>query len=469
MLKITLFITFINIINSKLLTICTKPASPFTNKISNNSWTGFSVDYWDRDIMPRIRDKTEYTDYLIMDCLDNTNSLRRVGLGEIDIAHAAITKTAQREEIVDFSTTWFVSGFRVLVRQNNDFLSSIGRILQTLGSAIGLFIGVLIILTIGGGLILSIAEIIMPGPIEPWDTSSWFSSLMGACTVIQGTLLPGSGSIIEPYGTISKIVLSGFKSFGAMLPPILTALITMILVINNSSGNINGFEDLPGKTVIVPTSTTANTYLNIYGRDINKIEVSSVNEMLSKFANGEGDAIIYDWPILQNFINEQKSKSTISYQLVGNVFEEQQYGIGMSPNNTHLKEVINRAILLSWETPEFKTLEDKWLKDSQQSLNQQIENANNQLLALLILGSFILAFGILVTITYFIVKTCCYNSSVDTVVQSKSIRSLGNNIKSVVERQEKYARKLPPNTLTYANWELLAAISNFLKEWRPVK
>ena len=459
--------TFIIFCNGRVLTMCTKLAPPFTNKITNNSWTGFSIDYWDRDIMPSIRENTDYTSYLIMDCVDNTNSIRRVGLGEVDIAHAAITKTAIREEMVDFSTSWFISGFRVLTRQKNDFFSSMGKILQTLGTAIGLFMAVLIVLTLGGALILAHAEMLMPGPIEPWDTSTWLSNVLGATTVVQGTLLPGSGSIIEPYGTLSKIVLSGFKSFGAILPPILTALITMILVINNSSGEINGFQDLVGRTVIVPKATTALTYINTYGRDINKIEVDSVTEMLTRFANGDGDAIIYDWPILQNFINEQKASSTENYQLVGNVFEGQQYGIAVSPFNTQLREVINRAILESWETPEFKTLENKWFKESDVSINQQVDNANSQLIALLILGLFILGLGIVITIIFYLSNCCCGSRDDSIKAQSNSVRSLGNNLKNVIERQEKYARRLPPNTLTYANWELLAAISNFLKEWRP--
>ncbi|ADO67265.1 putative ABC-type amino acid transporter [Cafeteria roenbergensis virus] len=464
--KMMVFLSIYMCVYSKTLKICTKPASPFANRQANTSWTGFSIDYWNKDIMPVVRERTDYTDSLFIDCVDNVHSLRQVSLGHVDVAHAAITKTANREEIVDFSTTWFVSGFRVLVRQNNDFFSSLGNILRTLGSAIGLFIAVLIILTIGGALILSIAEMVMPGPIDPWDTSSWLSNFMGASTVIQNTLLPGSGSIIEPYGTLSRIVLSGFKSFGAMLPPILTALITMILVINNSSGTINSVDDLPGKTVIVPRASTALTYLSFYGRDIKQIQVDSVEEMLNRFANGEGDAVIYDWPILQNFVNTQKSVSTVGYQLVGDVFEEQQYGIAISQNNTILRAAINRAVLLSWETPEFKTLESKWFKTSPPSINQQVDNANNQLIALLILGSFILGLGIVITAVFLIIR-CFYHQPSKTTVQTKSIDSLGNNIKTVIERQEKYAAKLPPNTLTYANWELLAAISNFLKEWRP--
>lgn len=60
------------------------------------------------------------------------------------------------------------------------------------------------------------------------------------------------------------------------------------------------------------------------------------------------------------------------------------------------------------------------------------------------------------------------SDSIQTTPSSKSVRKLGNEIKDTLHRQEKYARRLPPNTLTYANWEMLSSIANFLKEWRPV-
>ena len=209
------------VVYSRVLTVCTKPAPPFSMKDDSSpyGWVGFSWDYLREELLPRIRETTNVRDFEILDCTDNTESLRRVGLGEVDLAHAAITKTSPRENIVDFTNTWFVSGFRILVRGNNDFVQTTGRILATLGTAIGLFVSVLIVLTLGGAMLLSVAEMSSPGPIDAWETDTYFSNLSGAATVIQNTLLPGSGSIIEPYGFYSKIVLSGFKSFGAVLPP----------------------------------------------------------------------------------------------------------------------------------------------------------------------------------------------------------------------------------------------------------
>jgi ABC-type amino acid transport substrate-binding protein len=381
------------------------------------------------------------------------------------------TYKISKSSIVDFTNTWFVSGFRVLVRSNNDFFSTITRIIGTLGTALGLFIAVLIVLTLGGAMILSVAEMSSPGPIDAWETDTYMSNLMGAANVIQNTLLPGSGSIIEPYGFYSKIVLSGFKSFGAILPPILTALVTMVLVINNTSNVIQGVNDLPGHSVIVPTGTTAERFVRGYP-GIQAINVPDVNTMFTRFANGEGDALIYDWPILNSFINEQKkSGSSVSYELVGNVFEEQQYGIAISHtiiNSTDLLEQFNRAILKTWETDRFNLLEKKWIQNEDISLHSQVQNSNTQLIALLITGSFVFGLGIIITILWWVSQCCCNGNIRASVPQSKSIRSLGNAIKDTLERQEKYARRLPPNTLTYANWEMLSAMANFLKEWRPI-
>ena len=255
-------------------------------------------------------------------------------------------------------------------------------------------------------------------------------------------------------------------------PPILTALITMVLVINNSSNVIQGLSDLPGHTVIVPRGTTGEAFMRTQA-GIQTIVVDSVVEMFQKFADGQGDALVYDWPTLNSFINEQaKAGSTVSYELVGNVFQEQQYGIAISGriiNSSSLMEAFNKAILETWETDRFKLLETRWINEQAISLDTQVQNSNTQLVALLITGSFVFGFGLIVTLVYFMVSGCCCTKVTDLYDGSKSIRSLGNDIKNTLDRQKRYAKRLPPNTLTYANWEMLSSIANFLKEWRPVK
>jgi len=474
MMRVPLFLALLVLSDARTLTVCTKSAPPFSIRSTESprGWTGFSWEYLFNDILHRVRETSNVRDFQIVDCTDNNNALRRVGLGEIDLAHAAITKTSAREDIVDFTNTWFISGFRVLVRQNNDFFATIGRIMATLGTAIGLFAAVLVVLTLGGAMILSVAEMASPGPIDPWDTDTYFSNLSGAATVIQNTLLPGSGSIIEPYGFYSKPVLSVFKSFGAVLPPILTALITMVLVLNNSSNVIGGMDDLQGMSVIVPSASTAESYMRNYHAGVRRIVVPDVNTMFARFAEGEGNALVYDWPILISFMNQQKAAGdTTSYEMVGAVFQEQQYGIAVSPrilNSTDIREALNKAILETWETDQFKLLENKWIHSDDVSLTSQVQSANTQLIALLITGSFVMGLGILVTMVWCLSRYICCTSASQTGPQSRSVRSLGNVIKETLARQSKYARRLPPNTLTYANWEMLSSIANFLKEWKPV-
>lgn len=459
---------------ARTLTVCTKPSPPFSMKDDTAplGWIGFSWDYLEDQLLPILRETTNVREIKVLDCIDNTEALRKVGLGQVDLAHSAITKTSARQDIVDFTNAWFISGFRVLVRSNNDFMQTIVRIMGTLGTAIGLFIAVLTVLTLGGAMLLSVAEMSAPGPIDPWDTDTYMSNLMGAANVIQNTLLPGSGSIIEPYGFYSKIVLTGFKSFGAVLPPILTALITMILVINNTSNVIQGVNDLSGHSVIIPGGTTAETYVRSQRMGINVILVPDVDTMFTRFAAGEGDALIYDWPVLNSFITEQKElRSSVTYEMVGSIFQEQQYGIAVSRemvNSTEILKSLNKAILQTWKTGQFNLLEEKWIENKDESLNTQVQNSNTQLVALLITGSFILGLGVLVTAIWCMSRCCCGTSGIVTAPTSKSIRTLGNEIKNTIERQKKYARRLPPNTLTYANWEMLSSIANFLKEWHPV-
>lgn len=463
----------LNVVYSRELTICTKEAPPFSVRDSSKpiGWSGFSWDYFNDELYYRVKETTNVKSIRVIDCSNNTEALRETALGNVDIAHAAITKTALREDIVDFTHTWFVSGFRVLVRYNNDFFATIGRIINTLGMAIGLFMSVLIVLTIGGSMILSVAEMSSPGPIDPWDTTTYFTNLIGASVVIQNTLLPGSGSIIEPHGRYSQIVLSGFKSFGAVLPPILTALITLVLVLNNSSNVIQGIDDLNGKTIIVPSGTTAEDYMRSKYVGVRRVTVSSVNEMFTRFAAGEGDALVYDWPILNSFIKTQINlQSTHKYELVGDIFQEQQYGIVVSPNIVNSSEILegfNRAIITTWKNDMYSLLEDRWIYVKDVSIGSQVENANTQLLALLVTGSFILGIGIIVTIIWFAIRFCYGSSPVSISSRSKSLGALRNEIQQTLERQEKYARRLPPNTLTYANWEMLSSIANFLKEWKP--
>ena len=139
--------------NSSKLTICTKTVEPFSF-FEDGEWKGFSWDYWKDELFPIIKSRnSSITGYTIIDGGNNIECLKKVRSGDADLAHAAITKTASRELIVNFGSAWFFSGFRILTRTQNDFWATMMRIIQTLGTAVGLYIAVVLILSTAGGLI----------------------------------------------------------------------------------------------------------------------------------------------------------------------------------------------------------------------------------------------------------------------------------------------------------------------------
>jgi ABC-type amino acid transport substrate-binding protein len=404
--------------------------------------------------------------YTIVDGGSNNECLRQVQHGEADLSHAAITKTPNRELIVNFGAAWFFSGFRILARSQNNFWETMVNIIETLGTAVLLYIAVAVILSVAGGLIFMYSEVLKPGPIDPWDMKSRCSSFSGAASATYGMLQ--NAAIIEPFGAISRNVALVFKTFGIVLTPILTALITVVLLLNSSSNMINNFDDLNGRTVIVPEATTAQTYMRIHGAGITQIVVPTISDALESFKNGNGDAVVYDWPVLQSFMmNQEQETGGSDYVVVGSVFEEQQYGIAVDPRNPALLEDVNHAVLDSWESDNYNTLEDRWFGTDAITVTQQVNNANDKLYALLFLASAVL----LISSVFAIVAEILIASSKVTRIDrgddhNKSVNALGNTIKVTLSRQEKYATKLPPNALIFATWELVASIGDFLKEWR---
>lgn len=460
-----------------VLRICTKNVVPFSFEDSDlapeasSPWAGFSWDYFTGSILPTVMsDNTNITGIQILDCVNNTNMIKMVANGQADMAHASLTKTSERAQLVDFSDAWFFSGLRILVRSQSDFTATMVSIIQTLGTTVGIFFSVVIVLSIGGGLLLSTTEELTPGPIQPWDIKTVYSRFMGAFTVTMAILLPGSSAVIEPLGISSKLAKSPFQGFGALLGPILTSLTTLALVLNNQSSKINSFADLGGHTVLVPAATTSQTYMRTYGAGIDTIYTSSIGEALERFTAGEGDAVIFDWPVLQAWAYEQEQKyGQETMKVVGPVFEEQQYGIALRHGENSLRTSINRAVLDSWESDEYHRLENKWFGDQSITISQQVDNANTQLLAIFFMACAVFGVCLVIWIGAQVARAAgCLSQTTIEVERQESLGKKAQDIKEIIARQDGFAATLPPASLIYANWEMTRAIADFVKAWRPV-
>jgi len=467
------------LIQGRILRVGTKYVHPFSilkgspedpGPPLTPGWTGFSWYYFDLIYEDLVSGQPDITGLEIVEYPDNNAILAAVHIGQVDFGHAAITQTEQREQLVDFSAVWYFTGFKVLTRNKSEFWDKTFSIFKTLGSAVGLYAATLLILGIAGALILGPAERIAPGVIQPWNMGSWWENTRGAFRATLSILF--NSPTIEPDGKYAKPIVGIFKGFAAYLPIMATALTTLVLLINSRSNAINGFSDLPGHTVIVPRATTAYTYLRENGNGISLIETATIAQVLDRFANGEGDAVVFDLGVLEAFELEQERLSgSDDYIIVGDIFARQQYGIAVNPtlSPTYL-EPLNRAILLHYDTPEYIRIEDQWFGGEVDEVHTQLENANDQLLVLVFIASILLGLGIIVTLIYLGIKSSGLIKEPHLPpTTDASLTRRANYIGHLIDRQGPVVKDLNPQHVTFASWELTFAIANFLRSWQPVK
>jgi len=307
-----------------------------------------------------------------------TEMLRAAGLGQVDVSHTAITMTSARESTfnLDFTHTWFVSGFRVLARDQTDLLSVSLVLFRTLGQAVGLFLGVIIVCTLAGGLIIVPLEECSRGPVRAWpEHGDEWTKFSAAVTI---TMLAMFGhDAVEPVGAFVRPALLFFKIMGPLLSIMVTALVTVYMLQESPLSEVRKFDDLTGNTVLVPVGSTAEDYMRRNGVGMYVETFESVDDTLEAFRRGRGDAVMYDFPILEYFATQNSEESL--YRVVGPMFEEQQYGIAVGPSApSWLKETINRAILTTWKTDSYSNMERQWFgdQDDTNDAGVTVSNAN---------------------------------------------------------------------------------------------
>lgn len=104
---------------------------------------------------------------------------------------------------------------------------------------------------------------------------------------------------------------------------------------------IQGVEDLEGMTVASRLGSTSADYINenIEGATANTYE--QLDQAYLSVEGGGSDAILYDAPNVEYYVS---TAGEGSLQVVGDLFEAENYGIAVSQGNEDLVEAMNDAI-----------------------------------------------------------------------------------------------------------------------------
>lgn len=328
-----------NGVTAETLKVGTKPFPPFVFSDDNNSApTGYSMELWHK-VADRIDGDYEL---VVFDSLGEL--LDAVEVGEVDIAIAGISITANREEKFDFSHSYYETGLKILTLNQPEtptqMLLAYVFSWQTIEAAAILF-----------GMALLSAHIIWiferrKNP-EMFPTSylqgiweSFWWSLVTATTVGYGDK--------SPKGFVGRLIAISWM-IGAIF---LFAHFTAAVTANRLEANISSMEDLYGSRVAAVRDTTAEDYLRTH--PVKLVSYSNRKTAYQALKNGRVQAVVDDAPTLLYLANQDPD-----FRVVGNLFAKQNYGIALPQDSSYL-ELINRTLLQLKEAGEIDDLDQKW-------------------------------------------------------------------------------------------------------------
>lgn len=325
------------------LRVVTKEIEPFVF-IDGPNPVGFSIDIWEE--VAKEMD-VDY-EYIIVDTVDE--QLRAIELGQADVAVAAISITEEREATLDFSLPYYRSGLGILtnIGDQSRFLEFV---LSTLTRALIVPVALLLIALILVGTFYWLLERRRNPEFSNLNTIQgiWEGIWWAAVTVTT----VGYGDR-TPRTVLGRLTGIWWMFTGLFLVAGFTASVTANLTIDRFSDVIQGPGDLPGRTVVAISGSTGDKWLNsqlIPHRVVEQFEIA-----YEQVVSGEADALVYDYPVMSFRYFESPDPNVF---LVGEPFSIEFYGMAV-PNNSPLREGINRGLLAVQEDGRFTDLHFGW-------------------------------------------------------------------------------------------------------------
>ncbi|WP_087972308.1 transporter substrate-binding domain-containing protein [Oceanobacillus rekensis] len=131
------------------------------------------------------------------------------------------------------------------------------------------------------------------------------------------------------------------------------------LAIGVASDNedINSIEDLEGKTIATRLGSTSAAYIeeNIESAEANQYE--QLDQAYLSVENGSSDAILYDAPNVNYYIQTQGEDSL---KVVGDLYQAEDYGIAITKGKEDLVAAINEALANLRENGKYDEIYTKW-------------------------------------------------------------------------------------------------------------
>lgn len=328
------------------LRVSTRVVPPFV--IDNKGELGgFSIELW-RAIADRLKVDSEFKVSPSVPALIDS-----VKAGEADVGIAAISVTAERDKMIDFSQPMMDSGLQILVRGDGGGLPNpLTGLLRALFSKTALiWLGIASLLIVIPAHIVWWLERKHPEGIVPAG-ASYQQGILHAMWWAAGTLATQGESM--PRSWLARLFAILWMFVGIIFVAYYTAQLTASLTVEQIQGSINGPQDLPGKKVGTTKGSTSAAWLEQQNAQV--VPFDKIADAYEALKDSKVEAVVFDAPVLQYYANTE-GKGRVS--VVGTVFRKEDYGIVFQRGSEWRKKV-DGALLSLREDGTYQALHDKW-------------------------------------------------------------------------------------------------------------
>ncbi|NWG23263.1 MAG: transporter substrate-binding domain-containing protein [Pseudorhodoplanes sp.] len=316
------------------LVVGTKEVPPFAMKLADGSWTGISIDLWRKAAEDRGLRYRFVEEPTVQGLLDGTVA------GTFDVAVAALTVTAEREQKMEFTATYYATGLGIAIAAGGGVTwTPVVRALTSFGffQSVMALIGLALIV----GILVWLLERRHNEEFSGTIAKGLSSSVWWTTVAMTQRGIGNAGPRTLPGRMVAMLWMVG----SIIAIAVFTAGITSALTVRSLQGSVQGVTDLTQVRVGAVSGTSTEVSLARIRAKFTGFPTA--RDGLLALREGRIDAFVYDRPLLAWTINHE-FRSTV--QLLDASFDPQHYGFAL-PLGSTLRKPLNLSILKATQSP----------------------------------------------------------------------------------------------------------------------
>ncbi|EGU47133.1 hypothetical protein VII00023_00725 [Vibrio ichthyoenteri ATCC 700023] len=322
---------------------------PFVILNDDGSYSGLSLFLW-REIALDIGASYSVSHHGLSELIE------QVADGSLNVGVSCLSITPEREEILDFSHSFYETHLAIAVKQQG-YLASIGNI----------FTNTKLLYIIGFVFTLAAVVGVIYYLLEHRINDKLYSMPGKKAQMVEGFILgllfitKGPFNYFE-FKTLPGRILTVFLAiFTTFFIASVTAVLASTFTLGLLNSDIKNVNDLANLSVGAKKSSTSSQYL--ISQAIVHRTYANIDQLLQALDRDEVDAIVADDAVLKYLIKRAKEEG--QYQQLTVLpyrFEKQNYGLAIE-NNSPYREQINRALLKIRHSPEWRQVLHEYFAD----------------------------------------------------------------------------------------------------------